>query len=148
MIRTPWTRAAIFGLSDGLMSILGVVLGLRAHPELVVWASAVAAVSAGASMGVGQYLPEENNDSIGACVTLGAATAAGTILPSLPYLWLRGTAAFAATGGICAVLAVAVASMRAHGSRRRWWLAVGLLAAVFALTWACALAVPAGGAAS
>lgn len=143
--RKALLAASIFGLSDGLMSILGVVLGLRAHPELVVWASLVAAVSSGASMGVGQYLPEETDDGVTACAVLGLATATGTLLPALPYLWLRGGAAFAVTGGICALLAVTVASMRANGSARRWWLAVGLLAGVFALTWACALAVPTGG---
>lgn len=144
--RRVLVHAAIFGLSDGLMSILGVVLDLRAHPDLVVWASVVAAVSAGASMAVGQYLSEDTDDGVPACVMLGAATAAGTVLPSLPYLWLRGGGAFAATGGICAALVLLVAAMRAHRQWRRFLLAVLLLAAVFGLTWACALAVPTGGA--
>lgn len=143
--RAALLAASIFGLCDGMMSILGVVLDLRTHPELIPWAATVGAVSAGLSMAVGQFL-SDNEDGAAASLMLGAATAAGSILPALPYLLLRGAAAIGATGAICLALALVVARLRANGSARRALLALGLLAAVFAVTFGSALLAPTGGA--
>lgn len=136
--------ASVFGLCDGMMSILGVVFSLRAHPGLVPRAAAVGAVGAGLSMAVGQYLADDNDDGIPACLVLGLATAAGSVLPALPYLALRGAAAVWSTGGICLVLACVVAVLRGRGRAGRGALALGLLGGVFGVTLACALAAPGG----
>lgn len=136
--------ASIFGICDGMMSILGVVLALRSHPELVPWAAAVGGIGAGLSMAVGQYLAEDTDDSIPACAVLGAATLAGSVLPALPFLVVRGPAAVWATGEVCTLLAAVVALLRGHGSLRRGLLALGLLGVVFTVTLLCALAAPGG----
>lgn len=144
--RNALLGACIFGVCDGMLSILGVVFAARSQPGLVPWLATVGGIGAGLSMAAGQYLSEDNDDTIPASLVLGLATLVGSVLPSLPYLGLRGAMAIYATGGICAVLAVLVALLRANGSRRRALLALGLLAAVFAVTLGCALLAPVGGA--
>lgn len=146
-VRRALTAAAIFGLCDGEMSILGVVLDLRTHPELVPWAATVGAVSAGASMAVGQYVSDDNSDGAPACLVLGMATAIGSVLPAIPFLAARGSLAIGGTALVCLALAGVVAWLRSHGSAKRALLVLGLLAAVFAVTLTCALAAPTGGAA-
>lgn len=142
--RKALLAASIFGLCDGMLSILGVVFSLRAHPELVPWSAAVGGIGAGLSMALGQYLSDDNDDGVPACLMLGGATTVGTVLPALPYLGLRGASAMWATGAICLVLACVVATLRAGGDRRRGFLALGLLGGVFGVTLACALAAPGG----
>lgn len=142
--RKALLAASIFGLCDGMMSILGVVFTLRAHPALVPWSASIGGVGAGLSMAVGQYLSEDTDDGIAACAVLGLATAVGSVLPALPYLGLRGAVAVWATGAICLGLACVVAALRANGSARRGALALGLLGGVFGVTLGCALAVPGG----
>lgn len=146
-VRRALTAAAIFGLCDGEMSILGVVLDLRTHPELVPWAATVGAVSAGASMAVGQYVAEDNDNGVAACTVLGMATAVGSVLPALPFLALRGSLAVVGTALVCLVLAGVVARLRSRGSMLRALVVLALLAAVFGVTLACALLAPTGGAA-
>lgn len=142
--RKALIAASIFGLCDGMLSILGVVFTLRSHPGLVPWSATIGGIGAGLSMAVGQYLSEDNDSSIGADLTLGLATTVGTVLPALPYLALHGAAAILATGAICLALACVVSGLRAGGKPRRGARALALLAGVFGVTLVCALAAPAG----
>lgn len=142
--RRALLAASIFGLCDGMMSILGVVFSLRAQSSLVPRAAAVGGVGAGLSMAVGQYLAQDNDNGVAASAALGLATAVGSVLPALPYLGLRGAGAIWSTGGICLVLACVVAVLRADGAVGRGALALGLLAGVFGVTLACALVAPGG----
>jgi VIT1/CCC1 family predicted Fe2+/Mn2+ transporter len=142
--RKALTAASIFGLCDGLMSILGVIFTLRAHPALVPWSAAIGGIGAGLSMAVGQYVSTDNDDGAPACLTLGLATSVGSVLPALPYLALHGAAAIWSTGAICFVLVCVVAVLRTGGRARRGVLVFGLLSGVFGVTLGCALAAPAG----
>lgn len=138
--------ASVFGICDGMTSILGVVVAARSHPEFVPWFATVGGIGAGLSMAVGQYVSEDNDDSVPADLTLGAATFVGSVLPSLPYLLLHGAPALALTAAICLALAILVGVLRAGGSLGRGVLVVGLLALVLAVTLGCALLAPTGGA--
>lgn len=142
--RKALIAASIFGLCDGMMSILGVIFTLRSHPALVPWSAAIGGVGAGLSMAVGQYVSADNDDGVPACLMLGLATSVGSVLPALPYLGLRGAPAIWSTGGICLVLVCVVAALRAGGRWRGGALVFGLLAGVFGVTLGCALAAPAG----
>ncbi|MGA5820796.1 hypothetical protein ACPC54_23385 [Kitasatospora sp. NPDC094028] len=104
---------AIFGGFDGANSIIGVVQGVPA--EDVVHAACLGAVSAGMSMAAGAWLSERAQTRLTRltrALVLGAATAAGTILPALPYLVLSGPAALAGTGVVLAVLGAAISAAR------------------------------------
>ncbi len=142
--RKALLAASIFGICDGMMSILGVALDLRGHPEVVLRAALLGAVSAGLSMAVAQHLSEDNDSTLPAAIAIGISTAAGTALPALPCALLHGAAAIGGTGAVCGLLAVAVALLRGHGDARRILLALVLLASVFAVTVACTLLTPGG----
>ena len=136
---------AVFGASDGLMSILGVVMFIASRsPSLVVPVAVMGAVSAACSMGAGEFLGQQTTDRA-AVPVMGAATFTGSVLPALPYLWTSGWAALAQSAVVCAVVAVAVGHLRSW-RRHRYAETVGVLAAVVAVTVACNLVMPGGGA--
>ena len=137
---------AVFGLCDGMLSIVGCILTARSQPHLVPWLATVGGIGAGLSMSLGRYLAEDNDDPIATHAMLGVATLVGTVLPSLPYLALHGTSAISVTGAVCLALSSVVAKLRSGGSWKRALFVLGLFAAVFAVTLVCALLAPTGGA--
>lgn len=143
--RRALVAAAIFGVSDGMVSNLGVDFGLRAHPGLVVVVALLNALAGGLSMAGGRWASEDNNDGIVACLMLGLATSIGTVLPASPFLWLHGAAAIGATDGVCVAMILAVAAVRGAADRRRGVLVFVLLSLVVVITLVCALAAPTGG---
>jgi VIT1/CCC1 family predicted Fe2+/Mn2+ transporter len=142
--------AGIFGALDGADSIIGIINGVPAGH--MVMACLGGAVSSGMSMGAFSWLGGEARTN--AAVT-GVATAVGTLLPSLPYLWLHGSAAVAGVGVVMlllgAVVSVAHTRMPAEdtaGPERLRTAAAktyGALALVCAAVALCAMATGGGG---
>lgn len=136
----------VFGLSDGMMSLLGVILYLLGHQSLIVPAAIMGGVSSGVSMAAGSWL-SDSDDGLGASLLMGAATGVGSVLPALPYLVARGAVALVAAAIICLLIAVLVSWLRQdRGTRTALLETVGVLSAVVAVVLLCGLAVPGGAA--
>jgi VIT1/CCC1 family predicted Fe2+/Mn2+ transporter len=135
-------RPMIFGLCDGSLSILGVVLYASGHGTLVFPIAASGGLSAAVSMAGGEWL-SASSDGPAAAVMMGLATLAGSIIPALPYLFLRGWAAPAVAVVLLAAVAYVVARLRSH--REHPYLeTAAVLGAVLAVSVACALLMPGG----
>jgi VIT1/CCC1 family predicted Fe2+/Mn2+ transporter len=135
---------AVFGASDGLISILGVVLFIASRqPDLVFPVAVMGAVSASYSMGAGEFLGQQETDwpSVPA---MAAATFAGSVLPAAPYLWSRGWAALAQSGAVCVLVAFAVGRMRSW-RKHKYLETVLVLAVGITITVACNLVMPGSG---
>jgi VIT1/CCC1 family predicted Fe2+/Mn2+ transporter len=134
----------VFGLADGMMSLLGVVLYLLGHQSLIFPAALSGGISSALSMAGGEWLSDSGN-GLGASCVMGAATGAGAVLPALPYAFGSGRAALAGSLVTCVLIGVAVAVIRPH---RRLWLALaqtfGILAAILATVLLCGLLLPGG----
>lgn len=129
---------AVFGASDGLMSILGVVLFIASRsPSLVFGAATVGAVSAAYSMGAGEFLGQRQTDWR-AVPVMAVATFTGTVLPALPYLWSSGWAALGQAAGACLLTALAVGHLRSW-RKHRYLETIAVIAVGVALTVACNL---------
>ena len=135
-------RPVIFGLADGAMSIIGVILYTAGHAGLVFPVAFSGGVSAAVSMAGGEWLSESDNGP-GASTAIGLATLAGSITPALPYIILRGWQAVA----VSVVLLVAVAAVvaRLRSNRMHPFLETGaVLLVVLTASAACALLLPGG----
>lgn len=142
-----WTRPAVFGASEGMMSILGVVFYLGNRQGLILPAAAIGGVSAALSMAAGEWLSDSDN-GLGASLVMGTATGVGSIVPAVPYAVLHGAAAFSVSALLCALLTVVVGLLRTTPAQRgrRVAVTIGVLAVVYGATLACALATRGGGA--
>jgi hypothetical protein len=135
--------AAVFGASDGLMSILGSVMFTASRwPQLVFPIAFMGAVSAACSMGAGEFLGQEATNWA-AVPVMGAATFTGSVLPALSRLWSSGWAALAQSAA-CPAVAVAVGHLRSW-RRHRYAETVTVLALVVAVTVLCNHFMSAGG---
>ena len=145
-MRRSLARPAVFGLSDGLMSMLGVVLYLMGHQSLIFPAALCGGISSALSMAGGEWLSDSKN-GLGASLAMGGATGLGAILPAVPYALGAGPLAVAESVVICCLIGVVVASMRPH---RGFGMAVvetfGVLLAIFAVVLVVGLALPGGAA--
>ena len=137
--RRALARPVVFGLADGCMSIMGVVLYAAGHTGMVFPLAVSGGVSAAASMASGEWLSESENGPL-AAVAMGLATLGGSVLPAVPYAFLRGVWAPGVSVAMLAVVAAVVARLRAH--RRHPYLeTAAALAAVLVLSVACALLI-------
>jgi VIT1/CCC1 family predicted Fe2+/Mn2+ transporter len=140
--------ATIFGLSDGCMSMLGVLLYLLHDQGAIFPAALMGGISAAVSMAGGEWMSDSDN-GLGAASIMGLATGAGAILPAVPFAFARGAAAISGTVAVCIVIGVTVGIMRSRGSShsRGFELAVtfAMLAGIFGIVLACALVVPVPG---
>lgn len=134
--KRTWVRPAVFGASDGMMSILGVVFYLGDHAGLILPAAAIGGLSAALSMAAGEWLSDSEH-GLGACLVMGAATGVGSVVPAFPCAVLHGSAAFALSAGLCMALTVVVGLLRTTPPQRIRRVAVTL---------ACALATRGGAA--
>lgn len=126
----------IFGLADGAMSIVGVILFVSGHSGLVFPVALSGGLSAAMSMAGSQWLSQDET-SIGENVAMGVATLTGSIAPAIPYLFLHGTAAPAVSVGVLALIAYAVSQLRKH--RKHPILETfAVLAAILIVSIACA----------
>lgn len=101
---------AVFGAFDGANSIIGLLGGVP--PSHVVTAAWHVAISAGMSMGAGQWLSGRSRSARLPAVAIGSATALGTVWPALPYMVLRGWAALAAVGVALVALGAVISVVR------------------------------------
>jgi VIT1/CCC1 family predicted Fe2+/Mn2+ transporter len=129
----------VFGLADGSMSIMGVVLYAAGHTGLVFPLAMSGGVSAAASMASGEWLSESESGPL-AAVAMGLATLGGSILPAAPYAFTRGPVAPAISVMLLVFVAFIVARLREH--RAHPYLETGAaLGVVLALSAACALLI-------
>jgi VIT1/CCC1 family predicted Fe2+/Mn2+ transporter len=113
--RSTLTRPAVMGLADGLMSMLGVVLYLLGHRDLIFPAALSGGISSALSMAGGEWLSDSDN-GLGASCVMGLATGCGAIAPAVPYALTTGAPAIAASVVICCLIGAAVAFLRPHKS--------------------------------
>lgn len=135
-------KPAVFGAFDGCSSLLGVVLYLLGHKNLIFPAALSGAISSALSMGAGEWL-SDSDSGLGGAGVMAAATFAGAILPAVPFAFSAGATAITACVVIAAGIGVMVAFMR--GSRSRPLAlaeTLGLLAAIFAVCLLCGLILP------
>jgi VIT1/CCC1 family predicted Fe2+/Mn2+ transporter len=138
---TPLFRPAIFGLGDGCMSIVGVVLYLLGDQRLIFPAALSGAISAALSMAGNEYLSDSDN-GLWPSAVMGLATAAGGIAPAIPFLFTRGALALAWMGVVCLLIGIVVGVMRAQAcARHGFWTELGGTLGIFALIFAAVLAV-------
>lgn len=135
-------KPAIFGLSDGMMSLLGVVLYLLGHQSLIFPAAVSGAISSALSMAGGEWLSESDSGFGSSCV-MGAATGLGGVLPALPFAVSSGRLALGCMVVICLGIGALVALMRTGRSRARAFVETAVvLAAIFLAVLLCGLFLP------
>lgn len=136
------TRPAIFGLSDGMMSLLGVVLYLLGHQGLILPAAISGAVSSALSMAGGEWLSDSDSGLRASCV-MGAATGVGGVLPALPFAFASGRMALGCMVVICLGIGALVALMRTGRPRLRAFAeTAAVLALIFVAVLLCGLFLP------
>jgi hypothetical protein len=143
--RAKLAGEAVFGGSDGLMSILGPVMFFASRdPRYVFPVAFMGAVSASASMAAGQQMSEDRQ-SPWAPVMMGAATFAGSVLPAAPFLFARGLTAICCSAAVCVAVALGVGHLRSW-RRHRYAETLAILALVAGVTATCNLLIPGGAA--
>lgn len=141
-VRQHLLKPAIFGLSDGMMSLLGVVLYLLGHQSLVFPAALSGAISSALSMAGGEWL-SESDSGLGASLVMGAATGLGGVLPALPFAFASGRMALGFMVLISMGIGALVALMRTGRSRvRAFTETAAVLATIFLAVLLCGLFLP------
>lgn len=131
--------AAIFGGADGMTSLLGVVVLLsRTSPSTALVAALAGAATSGVSMAGGEWL---DGGSVRRGAVMGLATLVGVVLPALPLLVVRGSAAVVSALAVVAVAGIALTAMRRE--RYGWAGAAARVYGVLALASGLALAASA-----
>lgn len=127
---------AIFGLFDGLTSVIGVIVALlAAGPHAVIAGALGLAAASSVGMAAGEFLGDGKRNLKIAGV-MGLATLFGTSLPILPFVFLNGPADEIAAG----ILAVAACSLIAwyrskfESTLKSWVETFGILTAVVGVT--------------
>lgn len=139
-------RPAIFGLADGCMSLLGVVLYLLHDPRLIFPAALAGGISSAVSMAGGEWMSDSENGFAPSAV-MGLATGTGAILPAIPFAFARGPLALGCSIAVCMGIGVVVGTMRGNASTShsfRFEMAVtfALLALIFGVVLVCSLVLP------
>ncbi len=137
---------AVFGGFDGATSVVGVLLTLTGHPGQILPTALGLAVAGGVGMAAGSWLSADTDGGPREAVVIGAATAAGTLLPALPYLLLAGAAAMVCSGLLLVLLGAAITLVRA-GDRSLVRAAAETYGVLIAVSAAVAVAAVATGAA-
>lgn len=130
----------IFGTADGVITVLGLLVGLlvSGQSRTAVWHAALAAGTAAfVGMTSGRYLSE--NDGWRPAVACGLATFAGTAIPAVPYLFAGGWIALTPALALVCVIAGVVAWLRPERSVVAVMETYGVLAAAALLSAGTAL---------
>jgi VIT1/CCC1 family predicted Fe2+/Mn2+ transporter len=145
-VKTSTIRPIVFGLGDGLVSLLGAVWYLSGHPTLVLGAAISGGITSAISMAGFDALSDSDRSVRESC-TLGLATGVGCALPAVPYAIWHGVAAVAVSVAVCAGLAVLIAVIRPNRSLALSLAEVlGVVALAFAAVIVCGLVLPGGAA--
>ena len=125
-------QTATFGMADGVVASLALILATYPHGAKVVVVALVGLlVAEGLGMAGSEYLSDPKMSLFEAAV-MGVATSLAIILPGLPWLVTSGHAALIASG----ITAVGIAALIAHlrpGGWSTWLQTFGVLAVVAAL---------------
>jgi hypothetical protein len=140
-------RPVIFGLGDGMTSLLGTVFYLSGHPTLVLPAAISSGISSAVSMTGFEWL-SDSQYGFKSSTMLGLATGIGCVLPAIPFAMVHGALAIALSLAICAVIATVIAIVRpvpVNGTHLRSIsavIAVVIVAIIAVLI--CAISLPGG----
>ena len=123
-------KDSVFGAFDGTTSVLGIILtvGLT-HSHALLLAAVGLAISSAVGMAGGEWL-SDNGKSRTAAITIGIATAVGTLLPVLPFILLSGTTAIIC--GLLVLLAVGAGIAVVRGNTVRTWVQTFLILGIAA----------------
>lgn len=146
-------KPSIFGMFDGLTSLLGVLIPLLKTNPLLVFVTCIGlAVSSAISMGLGEFLSSDKTipkkNRVNNSLYMGLFTAIGCLAPVLPYAFTSGVLALVLSLVIYLGLTVVVAFMKS--SDLGWRSAVVQTFAISFIAIACVvlltlvLPVPAG----
>ena len=146
-------KPSIFGMFDGLTSLLGVLIPLiNSNPVLIFRTCIGLAVSSALSMGLGEYLSSDKTipkkNRVNNSAYMGLFTAIGCLAPVLPYLFTSGISALVLSLIIYLVLTVVVAVMKSSDLGWRSAIvqtfAISVIAVVCVVLLTLVLPVPAG----
>lgn len=141
-----FARPAVFGATDGITVVVGVLLSLAHRPQLILAAALGVAVAEAVGMALGEWL-SDSDSGLGSSVVIGGATAAASIAPAIPYALAGPAVAVPASVGVFAALGGVIAWVRAR--QRGWGRALletyGVLVAAVVAVWLCELLAPGGG---
>ena len=145
-MKASLARPLIFGIGDGMVSLLGTVWYLSGHPAFVLPAAMSGGVTSAVSMAGFDAVSDSGRPVSESCL-LGAATGTGCVLPAIPYELFRGPAAVAGSVAVCVTLAVVIALIRPSRSKFISLAEVfGVVAVAFAAVIVCGLFLPGGAA--
>lgn len=113
-----YADSAIFGSFDGITVTLGILFSLTGNPLVIFSAILGVAAAEGVGMAAGEWLSESDN-GFGAAITIGAATALGSVLPALPFLFTSGALALGLAFSIIALIGVVITALR-YKERGLW----------------------------
>jgi hypothetical protein len=99
-------RQAVFGMSDGVSIILGLLVTLAGQPHALFRAALGAGLAEFVGMTAGQWLSDEES-GFWAALTNGGAACAACLIPALPALAGKGIG----VGAAAVVLVTAVAAV-------------------------------------
>lgn len=139
-------RPAIFGLADGMMSLLGVILYLLGHQSLIFPVAISGAISNALSMAGGEFMSDSDN-GLAACIVMGITTGTGAILPAIPFAFTSGPLALAVFVVTCLLIAIVVGALRIRQQSekitvKRLLPTLALLAVIFGVVIAVSLFLP------
>lgn len=102
--------AAIFGLFDGTVSLVGLVFGLiiaHASRHDFILTGLGAAISATVSMSTGQFEAAKGTARarLASSTAMGVATMVGSLLPIAAFFWLARTPSLVISGALCLIAA-------------------------------------------
>lgn len=137
-------RPVVFGVGDGMVSLLGTVWYLSGHPALVLPAAISGGITSAVSMAGFDALSDSDRAVAESCM-LGAATGVGCTLPAIPYALAHGPAAVAMSVVICTALAVLIALIRPNrGKVLSLAEVLGVVAVAFGAVIMCGIFLPGG----
>jgi VIT1/CCC1 family predicted Fe2+/Mn2+ transporter len=98
LIEKELLKPSIFGMFDGLTTLLGVLIPLLSYEHLLVFFTSVGlSVSSAISMGLGDFLSSDKDSPkklrIESALYMGIFTGLGCILPVIPFAFVGGTVA-------------------------------------------------------
>lgn len=130
------TAEAVFGGFDGATSIMGVILGIlivSGNSHVIFVTALGGAISAGVSMGGGDFLSQDRTNW-GLVAVMALASFTGSVLPGVPYAIGSGPAALAASLAIALAITLVIAVARYRLSPRGRWEALWPVVALMAIS--------------
>jgi hypothetical protein len=108
---------AVFGISDGVTSSLGVVIPLAITHQPMLAVIAGLATCAAIGMGGGELLSDKEG-SWRRAIAMAVASFVGTVIPAGPFFVTTSWPAAAASGALCAMTGAMISEVKAHKMSR------------------------------